>query len=159
MKGITFVQAFQYWTKMFAICVPIFILCNVFGGYNANLEKIDSSPKAIPQLNGEPPLVFKEKKDAPLNVLPFSAVGKTTITFPSGAVIAKISPVRKPEPGEDPMPDAVSLKPNDIDEDKNPVIRLQPGDSFVSQPYYVTNHGMPVVKDGQPVKTAPKLEF
>src|SRR5580693_2391801 len=26
MKGITFVQAFQYWAKMFAISVPVFVL-------------------------------------------------------------------------------------------------------------------------------------
>ncbi len=29
MKGITFVQAFQYWAKLFAISVPIFVLASV----------------------------------------------------------------------------------------------------------------------------------
>jgi Na+(H+)/acetate symporter ActP len=33
MKGITLVQAFQYWAKMFAISVPIFVLMAVYGGY------------------------------------------------------------------------------------------------------------------------------
>lgn len=33
MKGITLVQAFQYWAKMFAISVPIFVLMSVYGGY------------------------------------------------------------------------------------------------------------------------------
>jgi len=33
MKGITLVQAFQYWIKMFAISVPIFVLMAVYGGY------------------------------------------------------------------------------------------------------------------------------
>lgn len=33
MKGITLVQAFQYWMKMFAISVPIFVLMAVYGGY------------------------------------------------------------------------------------------------------------------------------
>ncbi|MFN0069820.1 MAG: cation acetate symporter [Limisphaerales bacterium] len=33
MKGITLVQAFQYWLKMFAISVPIFVLMAVYGGY------------------------------------------------------------------------------------------------------------------------------
>src|SRR5690348_7736757 len=37
MKGITFVQAFQYWAKMFAISAPIFILCSIHGGYNTTL--------------------------------------------------------------------------------------------------------------------------
>jgi cation/acetate symporter len=38
MKGITLVQAFQYWLKMFAISVPIFVLMSVHGGYGKQLE-------------------------------------------------------------------------------------------------------------------------
>ncbi|HZO86366.1 MAG TPA: cation acetate symporter, partial [Verrucomicrobiae bacterium] len=38
MKGITLVQAFQYWAKMFAISVPIFILMAVYGHYGQQLE-------------------------------------------------------------------------------------------------------------------------
>src|ERR1051325_1544964 len=34
MKGITLVQAFQYWLKMFAISVPVFVLMAVFGPYH-----------------------------------------------------------------------------------------------------------------------------
>src|SRR3989442_13783661 len=37
MKGITLVQAFQYWAKMFAISLPIFVLMSVYGGYLHNL--------------------------------------------------------------------------------------------------------------------------
>src|SRR5882757_9392613 len=37
MKGITLVQAFQYWIKMFAISVPVFVLMAVFGFYNGHL--------------------------------------------------------------------------------------------------------------------------
>ncbi len=37
MKGITLVQAFQYWAKMFAISLPIFVLMAVYGGYGNNL--------------------------------------------------------------------------------------------------------------------------
>src|SRR6185369_11269553 len=33
MKGITLVQAFQYWAKMFAISVPIFVLMAAYGDY------------------------------------------------------------------------------------------------------------------------------
>ncbi len=43
MKGITLVQAVQYWIKMFAISVPIFVLLSVYGGYGKNLS-----------LNGDP---------------------------------------------------------------------------------------------------------
>ncbi len=38
MKGITLVQAFQYWIKMFAISVPVFVLMAVYGGYGNNLS-------------------------------------------------------------------------------------------------------------------------
>ena len=34
MKGITLVQAFQYWAKMFAISIPVFVLLAVYGFYN-----------------------------------------------------------------------------------------------------------------------------
>src|SRR5882757_7922917 len=37
MKGITLVQAFQYWLKMFAIALPIFVLMNVYGFYPKQL--------------------------------------------------------------------------------------------------------------------------
>src|SRR6266496_1893285 len=37
MKGITLVQAFQYWAKMFAISVPIFVLMVVYGHYGRQL--------------------------------------------------------------------------------------------------------------------------
>ncbi|HEU5078292.1 MAG TPA: cation acetate symporter [Opitutaceae bacterium] len=37
MKGITLVQAFQYWAKMFAISVPIFVLMSVHGFYGAHV--------------------------------------------------------------------------------------------------------------------------
>lgn len=38
MKGITLVQAFQYWLKMFAISVPIFVLVAVHGHYGRQVE-------------------------------------------------------------------------------------------------------------------------
>ncbi|WP_415908833.1 cation acetate symporter [Oleiharenicola sp. Vm1] len=41
MKGITLVQAFQYWMKMFAISVPVFVLMSVYGFYGAHLGAND----------------------------------------------------------------------------------------------------------------------
>jgi Na+(H+)/acetate symporter ActP len=52
MKGITLVQAVQYWIKMFAISVPVFVLLSVFGGYGKNLslnKDSAASPPAIVQ--------------------------------------------------------------------------------------------------------------
>jgi cation/acetate symporter len=39
MKGITLVQAFQYWMKMFAISVPVFVLMAVFGSYGGHISE------------------------------------------------------------------------------------------------------------------------
>jgi cation/acetate symporter len=53
MKGITLVQAVQYWIKMFAISVPIFVLLSVYGGYGKNLSLNKSAsdyPPAIVQM-------------------------------------------------------------------------------------------------------------
>src|SRR5437016_113780 len=41
MKGITLVQAVQYWAKMFAISVPIFVLMAVYGHYGKQLDVND----------------------------------------------------------------------------------------------------------------------
>jgi cation/acetate symporter len=45
MKGITLVQAFQYWLKMFAISVPVFVLMAVHGSYGKQLGL--NQPSAI----------------------------------------------------------------------------------------------------------------
>lgn len=38
MKGITFVQAFQFWLKLFAISLPIFVMLTLFGSYGDHVE-------------------------------------------------------------------------------------------------------------------------
>ncbi len=48
MKGITLVQAFQYWLKMFAISVPIFVLMSVYGFYNEQIRINSTNPAATP---------------------------------------------------------------------------------------------------------------
>src|SRR5437764_4875926 len=73
MKGITFVQAFQYWAKMFAIAAPIFILCNIYGGYNTKLGEILDEPREIPRAEANAPLTFQSKDKAPKNVVAFAA--------------------------------------------------------------------------------------
>ncbi|MCX6936596.1 MAG: cation acetate symporter [Verrucomicrobia bacterium] len=50
MKGITLVQAMQYWMKLFAISVPVFVLAAVYGGYGKNLavnRTAHDSPAAL----------------------------------------------------------------------------------------------------------------
>ncbi|MDX6765916.1 MAG: cation acetate symporter [Candidatus Methylacidiphilales bacterium] len=46
MKGITLVQAFQYWAKMFAISLPVFVLMAVYGFYNVQVGANTSQPSA-----------------------------------------------------------------------------------------------------------------
>ena len=41
MKGITLVQAVQYWIKLFAISVPVFVLMSVYGFYGQHLAAND----------------------------------------------------------------------------------------------------------------------
>ena len=47
MKGITLVQAFQYWLKVFAITVPIFVLASVVGHYQQHLEANKTAQETV----------------------------------------------------------------------------------------------------------------
>ena len=51
MKGITLIQAFQYWAKMFAISVPVFVLMSVYGGYGKQLGMNGGAPQTLPALS------------------------------------------------------------------------------------------------------------
>ena len=62
MKGITLVQAFQYWMKMFAISVPIFVVMSVYGFYNAHLGVNDGRPVTA----GEPAALVQTIERQPL---------------------------------------------------------------------------------------------
>ena len=52
MKGITFVQAFQYWVKVFAISLPIFVLMAVFGSYGEHFQR--AAAVGVPAPNAPP---------------------------------------------------------------------------------------------------------
>jgi len=47
MKGITLVQAFQYWLKVFAITVPVFVLAAVLGHYQQHLEANKTAQETV----------------------------------------------------------------------------------------------------------------
>jgi Na+(H+)/acetate symporter ActP len=75
MKGITLVQAFQYWAKMFAISVPIFVLMAVYGHYGSQVglnAETTKSRKPLPAkapadetwLNPFGPLTTKAARNA-----------------------------------------------------------------------------------------------
>jgi SSS family transporter len=47
MKGITLVQAFQYWLKVFAITVPIFVIAAIVGHYQSHLEANKTAQETV----------------------------------------------------------------------------------------------------------------
>ena len=47
MKGITLVQAFQYWLKVFAITIPIFVLASILGHYQQHLEANKTAQETV----------------------------------------------------------------------------------------------------------------
>jgi cation/acetate symporter len=152
MKGITFVQAFQYWVKLFAISVPVFVLMAIYGGYNTKLAGSTQEPKGIPRVTKDTTVKFAGKEKAPANALSFSAASETTITFTKDTEIDKISTARKPEAGEDTLDASLAILPK--------IEGTIPANTTLTVlPLIVTKGGVPVLKDGKPIKTAPKLEF
>ncbi len=97
MKGITLVQAVQYWMKLFAISAPLFVLMSVFGGYATGLSNSRIEPIKVPDFTA--PKVIKIEGTAPLNVLNAPTSDPIHITFPDGAEIAKVTSSAKLEPG------------------------------------------------------------
>jgi cation/acetate symporter len=90
MKGITLVQAVQYWIKMFAISVPIFVLMAVFGFYNghlgANAAPTETTAPVAAEEVSRKPLVEKAPKDtawiAPFGPLTTKAVNAAAAALP-----------------------------------------------------------------------------
>ncbi|MSU33570.1 MAG: cation acetate symporter [Pedosphaera sp.] len=111
MKGITLVQAFQYWMKMFAIAVPVFVLLSVYGGYGKQLGVNVADPSvqskqlaASPGAN--PP--FQEKIETsgnstrtgpqPARILPAKAPPDATWLAPFGPLTTKAARAAKLDP-------------------------------------------------------------
>jgi len=176
MKGITFVQAFQYWAKLFAISAPVFVLGSVFGGYSSNLSRIDDPSRAnsIPEEVRGRPLDVKGPASYPANILNFSSRSITEISLLRDALV-KIRTVRVPQPGEDPINGPttsifISDFPTSAAAAAAPLLQAPlviPANGLVKikgsilhvGPVPVTRQGAPVVKDGRPVFTAVRFEF
>ncbi|MGC4015291.1 MAG: cation acetate symporter [Luteolibacter sp.] len=88
MKGITLIQAMQYWMKMFAISVPIFVLMAVYGSYGSNLgaNTTAKEPAPIVQTVERKPLAEKAPADkawiAPFGPLTTKAVKNAADALP-----------------------------------------------------------------------------
>lgn len=148
MKGITFVQAFQYWVKAFAIAVPVFVIMSVYGSYTSTLSKTAANASGFPVLVTDGTYKINGKAKAPTNVVAFQAV-EADVTFKSSTVIGKVSPSRKPEAGEDALVLDAIIKAGAI----------ASGTTIHLVPVVVTRDGVPVEKDGKTVLTGVKLEF
>ena len=182
MKGITFVQAFQYWAKLFAISVPVFVLASVVGGYGTNLDQA-KAPDATPKV-ARPTLVqVNGSAKYPSNLMTFSSRAATKLAFPRGAKV-KVTTVRPSLPGEDPLNSVTPHveiipgldyipEPLTAATDFNlPRARANPlplggpkptdvptGTTLWVHPVLVTKGGQPVVAGGQPILTAVRFEF
>jgi Na+(H+)/acetate symporter ActP len=104
MKGITLVQAVQYWIKLFAICVPIFVLAAVYGFYGTHVgANVAPGETAAPVTAAEIPrhaLPEKAPKDAPW-VSPFGplttkAVNAAAAALPADQRAAYLAEHQKP---------------------------------------------------------------
>jgi hypothetical protein len=108
MKGITLVQAVQYWIKLFAITVPIFVLMAVVGFYNgqvgANLAygETNASAANLNHATGieRKPLVAKAPADpawiAPFGPLTTKAVNAAAAALPAEQRAAFLAEHQKP---------------------------------------------------------------
>ena len=104
MKGITLVQAFQYWAKMFAISVPVFVLMAVFGFYNvqigANSAPGETEKRVEATDIGRKPLAEKAPKDtawvSPFGPLTTKAVVAAAAARPEAERAAYLAEHQKP---------------------------------------------------------------
>ncbi|MBC8010948.1 MAG: cation acetate symporter, partial [Burkholderiales bacterium] len=85
MKGITLVQAMQYWMKMFAISVPVFVLMAVFGGYGKNLSVNDGRTLAA-AMN---PVAMEQSAEIVREPLPENAPKDDAWIAPFGTLTTK----------------------------------------------------------------------
>jgi len=170
MKGITIVQAFQYWVKAFAISVPLFIFFSLTSFSHLPPSANNSVATETPRVPADVELTIKGKDAYPSNVMSFSAAEPTVVFFPKGGVLDKVGPVRKPEKGEDPISadQLIGVQAGlQVDASPGPAVpksiqggyMIQPGAMVVTRAVVVTKDGQPVLKDGKPVKTTAKIEF
>ncbi len=103
MKGITLVQAFQYWLKVFAITLPIFVLASIVGHYehhlDANKTAFETAAPNASQVERKA-LPAKAPKDeqwiAPFGKLTTKAVDASIAAAPTPEAKANIEANKKP---------------------------------------------------------------
>jgi cation/acetate symporter len=153
MKGITIVQAAQYWVKVFAIAVPCFVVMSVYGFYNKPISDALDAPKGVPTIPSDV-VTMKGKAAAPNNAFSLSAAGVSMVKFEEESVLASISINPKPKDGDvfdasraitSSVPMEISTKSKNLAVAKDTVLTVTPFDV--------------VSKEGKKSKASLKLEF
>ena len=94
MKGITLIQAFQYWIKMFAIAAPVFVLMTFYGSYGRQLggnSAIAAGTQMSPTVSlGQPPDVLRQADSEIMRrALPAKAPADVSWMNPFGPLTTK----------------------------------------------------------------------
>ncbi|MFM1768259.1 MAG: hypothetical protein RJA22_788 [Verrucomicrobiota bacterium] len=100
MKGITLVQAFQYWAKMFAISVPVFVLMAVYSHYGNHLQANQRTPVPPAAVISEGDTATTAEAAAQLGrkPLPEKAPADSTWISPFGPLTTKAAKAAKLSP-------------------------------------------------------------
>lgn len=161
MKGITFVQAFQYWLKLFAISAPVFVLMSVYGGYGHWLHTLGAAPAESPKLKRPQEIALAGHAQRPLNQISFSPAEPTLVTFTEDTVIRAVAPARKPLPGEDRIHPSRFLAPmgEEVETPEGTFIRYSAGATVSVLSAVVMAQGRPVMAEGKPARTGARLEM
>lgn len=154
MKGITLVQAAQYWVKVFAISLPVFVVMAVVGFYNKPLETARADAKGIPTIPGDV-VKMKGAAAAPNNALALSAAGPSLVKFETDTKLSAISVNPKPKPGDvfDASQSISAIGSTLVIDSKSKDLSI-PKDTLVQvTPFEVTN------SEGKVSKASLKFEF
>ncbi len=164
MKGITLVQAFQYWAKLFAISLPLFVLFTLRNDGSKGAAPVRATSLDAPKPPSRTVANVVASTPGGPRTLTFSSEGTTELGFGDSAYGARIEPAREPKPGEDTLfwagfihhygPE--SMPALRMDEDG---LQILGGGSYVVTPQTVTRRGQPVVEGDQPVRTGAKITF
>ena len=154
MKGITIVQAAQYWVKVFAISVPCFVAMSVFGLYNKPISDALANPKGVPVISGDV-VSMKGKAAAPNNGFNVSTAGETLIKFEEDTVLSAVSVAPKTKEGDQfDASQAISAIGSTLQISTQSKDLAIPKDTLVSiKPFEVTN------AEGKKSKAAVRIDF
>lgn len=156
MKGITLVQAFQYWLKMFAISAPIFVLMAVLGPYHKQVPS-PSAERSYPTYQAD-----RQVRLEPGSALTLPPEPHYPLQFDADTYFRITGPARKSRPGEDPLNEAAFVR--------GYTVRDAPGGGssmFAAAGETVDFIGAPVTRggamvqnsDGMPELTGARIEF